>query len=181
MRCFVYIELRAIITIRPGEIRAWHELTQVPSIRRAVTMASAVDVARYILQKTGPISAMKLQKLVYYSQAWALVWDDEPIFDEEIEAWANGPVVRELYEAHRGVFTVTESIFGAGNPSLIKDKHRETIDVVIKELGKKSAQWLSDQTHSENPWRDARMGLNDSDRGSQKISLESMAEYYGSL
>jgi uncharacterized phage-associated protein len=43
---------------------------------------------------------MKLQKLVYYAQAWALVWDDEPIFDEEIEAWANGPVVRGLYEAH---------------------------------------------------------------------------------
>ena len=144
-------------------------------------MASAVDVARYILQKTGPISAMKLQKLVYYSQAWALVWDDEPIFDEEIEAWANGPVVRKLYETHREMFTVTPNTYANGNPSHIKDKHKETIDIVIKEFGGKSAQWLSDQTHSERPWRDARKGLDDSNRGSKTISQEAMAEYYGSL
>lgn len=36
-------------------------------------MASVFDVAAYVLEKMGPMSAMKLQKLVYYSQAWALV------------------------------------------------------------------------------------------------------------
>ena len=47
----------------------------------------AVDVAAYILQEQGPTPALKLQKLVYYSQAWSLVWDDKPLFEEEIEAW----------------------------------------------------------------------------------------------
>ncbi|MCC6923464.1 MAG: DUF4065 domain-containing protein [Nitrosomonas sp.] len=65
-------------------------------------MANAFDVADYILVKQGAISAMKLQKLIYYSQAWSLVWDDEPLFNNKIEAWANGPVVRDLYEKHRG-------------------------------------------------------------------------------
>ena len=36
------------------------------------------DVAAYILQKTGSMTTMKLQKLVYYSQAWSLVWDEKP-------------------------------------------------------------------------------------------------------
>ena len=65
-------------------------------------MANALDVAAAILKRTGPIPAMKLQKLVYYSQAWSLVWDDRPLFKDRIEAWANGPVIPNLYRAHRG-------------------------------------------------------------------------------
>lgn len=64
-------------------------------------MASVFDVAAYILERQGPMTTWKLQKLVY-CQAWSLVWDDDVLFPEEIEAWANGPVVRELYNAHRG-------------------------------------------------------------------------------
>lgn len=60
-------------------------------------MANVRDVADYILAQRGPMSAMKLQKLVYYSQAWHLTWAEEPIFDARIEAWANGPVVPLLY------------------------------------------------------------------------------------
>src|SRR5258708_570857 len=63
-------------------------------------MATVHDVAAYILGKCGPMTAMKLQKLVYYSQAWGLVWDERPLFAEQIEAWANGPVVRDLYDKH---------------------------------------------------------------------------------
>jgi len=65
-------------------------------------MANVFDVARYILKHTGPVTAWKLQKLVYYSQAWSLVWDVRPLFPERIEAWANGPVCPELYAQHRG-------------------------------------------------------------------------------
>jgi len=49
---------------------------------------SVHDVAAYILKKQGEMSAMKLQKLVYYSQAWSLVWDEKPLFRAQIEAWA---------------------------------------------------------------------------------------------
>ncbi len=50
-------------------------------------MANVHDVSAYILKHWGPMTAMKLQKLVYYSQAWGLVWDEEPLFPERIEAW----------------------------------------------------------------------------------------------
>ncbi len=63
-----------------------------------------IDVADYILLQHGAMSAMKLQKLIYYSQAWHLVWEDKALFDEEIEAWANGPVVPILHSMHRGHF-----------------------------------------------------------------------------
>jgi len=64
-------------------------------------MASVHDVAAYILREQGAMSTWKLQKLVYYSLAWHLVWDDEPLFEEPIQAWANGPVVRALYPGFR--------------------------------------------------------------------------------
>lgn len=47
-------------------------------------MANVSDVAAYILQKHGRMTTMKLQKLVYYSQAWSLVWDEKPLFQERM-------------------------------------------------------------------------------------------------
>jgi uncharacterized phage-associated protein len=141
-------------------------------------MASVHDVAAYILQKRGPMTAMKLQKLVYYSQAWGLVWDEKPIFPEEIQAWANGPVVFELYDRHRGVFRVSE---WNGDRTALDNSERETIDLVIDFYGKMSSQELSNLTHQEAPWRDARKGLRSGERGCREITHAAMAEYYGSL
>ncbi|MFK0572773.1 Panacea domain-containing protein [Endozoicomonas sp.] len=139
------------------------------------------DVAKYILVKRGDMSAMKLQKLIYYSQAWSLVWDDVPLFDNRIEAWANGPVSPDLYSRHRGQYGVSAWDFRADATGTLSEKQIETIDAVLEAYGGKSAQWLSDQTHAELPWKKARVGLLDSDRSNSPITYESMAEYYGSL
>lgn len=144
-------------------------------------MANVFDVAKYILDRKGPMSAMKVQKLAYYSQAWSLVWDDAPLFANRIEAWANGPVVRDLYNAHRGEFTVSSEHFAAMADGDLTDEQRETIDTVLEAYGDRAAQWLSDQTHAEDPWRVAREGMGDGERGEREITLESMAEYYSSL
>lgn len=122
---------------------------------------------------------MKLQKLVYYCQAWSLVWDEAPIFPEKIEAWANGPVVRELYEIHRGMFQVYD--WKPGNPGNLTDSERDTIHRVLDYYGKMSSQDLSNLTHKEMPWRDARRGMSAEDRGNREISLASMHEYYQGL
>ena len=65
------------------------------------------DTAKYILEKKGCLSTMKLQKLCYYAQAWSLVWDDAPLFDDDFEAWANGPVCPTLFRATQGNYSVT--------------------------------------------------------------------------
>jgi uncharacterized phage-associated protein len=144
-------------------------------------MGTAFDVAHYILDKQGSMSAMKLQKLVFYSQAWSLVWDDAPIFDNTIEAWANGPVVRDLYEVHRGKFQVDTTTFAEFAKGNLTENQKETIDIVLRSYGDKSPQWLSDQTHAEDPWKIARDGQPEGYRGDRQITLESMAEYYSSI
>lgn len=139
-------------------------------------MATVHDLAAYILKKTGSITTMKLQKLVYYSQAWALVWDEKPIFGARIEAWANGPVVPDLYRRHRGEFRV--SAWPTGDASKLTAAHRETVDKVIEFYGERDSQWLSDLTHREAPWKDARADCEPGDRSGAEISHVAMAEYY---
>ena len=141
-------------------------------------MAYVLDVAEYILRKQGSMTAMKLQKLVYYCQAWSLVWDSRPIFNERVEAWANGPVVPELYNAHRGRFEVASV---GGNPGALDQDSVDTIEAVLGLYGTKSAQWLSDLTHQEDPWRDARNGLALGQPSTVEITHASLAEYYMSL
>ncbi len=141
-------------------------------------MATVHDVAAYILKKAGPMTAMKLQKLVYYSQAWSLVWDDAPLFKARIEAWANGPVVPVLYSRHRGQFKLKS---WRGDPARIVGEQKETIDGVLAYYGDKTSFWLSQLTHREDPWRNARQGMAPGERGNTEISHASMAEYYSGL
>lgn len=143
-------------------------------------MANCIDVADYILSEIGSTSAMKLQKLVYYSQAWHLVWEDKPLFREKIEAWANGPVVPILYKLHKGHFSLKPNFFG-GNTENLSEKNKNVIDRVLKFYADKDSQWLSELTHLEEPWKLARLGLSDGERGARTITLESMSEYYGRI
>jgi uncharacterized phage-associated protein len=142
-------------------------------------MAHVHDVAQFILERRGEMTAWKLQKLIYYSQAWSLVWDERPLFNETIEAWANGPVVPDLYKLHRGSFVVKK--IANGNPKAIDKDGSETIDAVLDHYGDKSSQWLSDLTHRETPWQEARKGLADGDRGNAEITHGALADYYGNL
>jgi uncharacterized phage-associated protein len=141
-------------------------------------MANVHDVAVYILQKRGKMSAMKLQKLVYYSKAWHLVWEDAPLFPEEIQAWANGPVVYELYQTHRRRFEVTAGTFKAGNADRLTSSEKESIDAVLDHYGKFKAYELSDLTHRERPWKDARRGIPAGAPCSTPITNVAMYEYY---
>lgn len=58
-------------------------------------MTNVFDIAVFVLSKLGPMPAMKLHKLMYYCQAWSLVWNEEPLFNERIKAWANGLLIFE--------------------------------------------------------------------------------------
>ncbi len=143
-------------------------------------MANVFDTAKYILEKTGTMSTMKLQKLCYYSQAWSLVWDDAPLFEEEFQAWANGPVCSELFYKTKGKYSVNAEDENGGENNL-SDNQKDTIDKVVEYYGKHNAQWLSQLTHMEDPWIKAREGMPIGAGCDNIITKESMAMYYGGL
>ena len=145
-------------------------------------MATVFDVAKYILENTpsGCMTTWKLQKLVYYSQAWSLVWDERPLFNAPIQAWANGPVVPLLYQAHRGKFSIcVDEIMG--NSDNLSTDEKDTIDAIMKFYGDKSGAYLSALTHMERPWKEVRGNLPAGEPSTEEIPLDLMADYYGSI
>ena len=139
------------------------------------------DVAKYVLKKCGSMTTMKLQKLVYYCQAWSLAWDEVPLFEEDFEAWANGPVCPQLFDKHRGVFVMSPNFFSDLQSAEFTHDEVETMDIVLSTYGDKEPQWLSDLTHSELPWKEARRGYPPGALCSNVVSKESMQQYYGGL
>jgi len=142
-------------------------------------MANVFDVAQYILKEQGQISAMKLQKLVYYSQAWHTVWADKALFSNKIEAWKDGPVCPALWREHASSFTV--SSLSKGRADALNAREKKTVKQVLKFYGKHSAQWLSDLTHAEDPWLRARQGVRHGAASNNEITTRAMQEYYHSL
>ena len=157
--------------------RVWH--SGAPQQEGTV---SVFDAAKYILKQLGtPCSTMKLHKLLYYSQAWSMVWEEKPLFRQPVEAWANGPVIRQLFNYHRGLYQMSYYDMAVGNEDVLSTVQKADIDEVLRFYGRRSAQWLIDQTHVENPWKDARKGLASNERGDTIITLQAMQEYYSSL
>ncbi len=145
-------------------------------------MPSILDAAKYILEKQGSLSALKLQKLTYYTHAWCLAWTDEALFPEEFQAWRNGPVNPDLYQRYRDEYPVTSTMVPGDSATLSEDQ-QDTIDHVLKAYGDKSPQWLSDLTHAEDPWRNAcdRAHPQAGEHCDEVIAKTEMLEYYASL
>ncbi len=139
-------------------------------------MANVLDVVAYILERKGPMTTWKLQKLVYYSQAWSLVWDEDELFTEECRAWSNGPGVKELYEAHRGSLSIEK--LEVGDPSSLTFDHRESVDAILAYYGDRTPRWLRTLTNLEDPWKDARGDLQNEQKLDVIISKQAMAGYY---
>ena len=68
-------------------------------------MISSVDVANLFLSwanRDGDlITNLKMQKLLYYAQAWHLVYFKKPLFCDSIKAWSFGPIATDAYYAFK--------------------------------------------------------------------------------
>src|SRR5437016_1983852 len=52
-------------------------------------------------ESQSPITNLKLQKLVYYAQAWHLAILKKALINEDFQSWAHGPVIPQLYNDYR--------------------------------------------------------------------------------
>lgn len=139
-------------------------------------MANVFDVAQYILEQNKDITSMKLHKLLYYSQAWTMVWDEKVLFENPIQAWHSGPIIVDLYNKHNGLFKFDRTTLQDGKSAKLTLLEMQNIDKVITHYGDKSSQWLSDLIHLENPWIIAHK------QGDKtEIKLSDIHEYYSGL
>lgn len=145
-------------------------------------MVRIEDVAAYILDRIGPMTAMKLQKLCYYAFGYHLAWEGAELFPEHFEAWANGPVSPRLYSRHRGRYELRPGDI-PGDPAALSRGERESVDIVLDNLGGLSAHDLSAMTHRELPWIGARerAGAAPLERSTEPLDVEEIYEFFDAL
>jgi uncharacterized phage-associated protein len=124
----------------------------------------------------GAITPLKLQKLVYYAQAWHLANFGRPLFDDNFEAWAHGPANRALYAKYRDYgWEALPPEKGTNPPDDVSAFLRSVFDT----YGQYSAKKLEQMTHEEAPWMEARGDLPPEAASRAIMSNLSMRNYYG--
>lgn len=137
-------------------------------------MEKIIDVAQYIYEKykavtEETIDEMKLHKLLYFAQRESLAITDEPLFDEKFEGWKYGPVSTTI----RYGFTKDGIINATGN---ISDEAKYIINNVIEEYGALATWKLSELSHKEKSWKNARKGLAPNENGNIELDLADIRE-----
>ena len=128
--------------------------------------------AAYLRRKKDDLSSYRLQKLLYYIQGVSAAFKPAPLFTDYCEAWANGPVYREVFYKNR------EDAINDDFADLVSDDEREVIDCVLGCFGRYDGDTLVEFTHNEAPWIDARGGLPPDAPSDMIISLESITRYF---
>ena len=82
----------------------------------------------------------------------------KPLFDEPIEAWQHGPVVKSVYHQYKksGAGAVTDD--QPLDYSIFESETREILDEVYDVYGQFSAWKLRNMTYEETPWKDTPVG-----------------------
>lgn len=142
---------------------------------------SIFDVAKYILENCSDMTTWKLQKLCYYAQAWTVAWGEPRLFNEDFQAWSNGPVCPELFHAHQGMYRISSKDLLIGDSSRLSECQKENVDIILRDYGNMLPFDLREQTHGEAPWKDARGDLPDGAPSKAVITVDAMGAYYGSL
>jgi uncharacterized phage-associated protein len=142
---------------------------------------SASDIANCIIaafhKRHEEITNLKLQKLVYYAQAWHLALYGKPLFRDRIEAWIHGPVVPPVFWSFRKYGW--KAISGSVHCHALSDHTQAHLKEVVRAYGKFDGPTLERMTHQEAPWRDARKGLAPDEPSNRVITNEAMKKYYG--
>lgn len=149
------------------------------------TEINIIDIANWFIHRASyfeeDITNIKIQKLVYYTQAWYLAFYNEPLFQGTFEAWTHGPVNMELYtKLQQRTSSIQDALPNVDNPNFSIGLETHLCEV-FRTYGSFSTNELERLVHSEPPWQKARGRLEPDESSRKVISEKRMQEYYQSL
>lgn len=136
-------------------------------------------ISRADVEAGDVMTHLKLQKLTYYAQAWNLAITGEPLVGDDFQAWAHGPVAPVLYARFAGYSWNAIPLDAIDGSAELDDDVTEHLEEIWGAYGQYSAKTLERLTHSEDPWLDARGGIEAVARCTVVIPQEAMRQYYG--
>ena len=143
-------------------------------------MSKLMDTAYTVLSYGRIMTTMKMEKLVYYSQARSLAERGSALFPEDFQAWTNGPVCPDLFRVHKGMYVITLEDFQQRVPDarLLHGEDLRIVEKVMEKLGGYDGRALSELTHRELPWKNARGNAKSYEPGKTIITKQAMRSYY---
>ena len=149
-----------------------------------MTKTNYGDVADYFIafaNETGDqLTNLKLQKLVYYAQAWYLANKGEPLFNEEFEAWVHGPVLPQLYRQYKsnGFKPIQRELSLTEVSNRFDPDTLQLLEAVAQVYMQYGAYQMELMTHQEEPWVSARKGIEPDVNSKNIIDKEVMRKFY---
>lgn len=146
----------------------------------------SIVLSNYILKHYGPMSHLKLQKLLFYCDAYCLAYFGQELIVDQFEAWVHGPVSRKVFNELKGQAVLYTDVAYSETPGMDVDAEfaKLTTDqqALIKDVLDQLASWtgleLERATHNERPWQLARVGYDDAQPCHEIISKEETARFY---
>ena len=135
----------------------------------------ALTISKWIINKIHP-DPLKLQKLLYLAQGYSYAFYDRPLFNDELEGWFHGPVVREIYHMFKD-YQYNSIDINYEIDELDKDA-TDVLNYIIDNFAKYDAKYLEELSHNQEPWILSRIGLDPDERSDKTISKESIANYF---
>lgn len=146
-------------------------------------MCKAIDVANFFVDMANNdpddcMTNLRVNKLLYFAQAWSLVRRGKQLFDDHIQAWQYGPVVPEVYRAFKpcGRERIA-AVSGEYSPNVFNNDELNLLLDILNEYGKYSSPALVELTHAKGtPWNNAYS----SEQRGIEISNSALLEYFSS-
>ena len=151
----------------------------IEALQATPLATTASEVAAYLLEiqsDEAAITPLKLQKLLYYAQGYALALFGQRLFPERIEAWPNGPVVPPVYEEFKRHGREVLPRPADFDVLSVDRRARVAIERTYADFGSVGARTLAAQTHDEAPWKDA----NATGRPNAEITVSAINSYFAS-
>ena len=136
----------------------------------------------YIFKTAEEVTPLALQKMLYFIQGIYMVLFGPELFSEDCEAWAHGPVFRDVYDVFKNFkynpiddtrFAMFQNRFNE-----LSDNVKHVINLVVESFGMYSGKTLERITHAETPWRDARANCLPDEPSNEVILKESIKQYF---
>ena len=155
-------------------------------MHKSLQKIDSVVFSDYILKHYGPMSHLKIQKLIFYCDAYCLAYFDKELVTDQFEAWVHGPVSRKVYNSLKDKSILYSDL-------IYSKKEGEDVDVefgkltqdqqdlilsVLGDLSKWTGIELEAATHKEKPWLEARKGYSEADKCNELISKDTTRLFY---
>ena len=154
------------------------ESNYMTTITTVTTASQLADYYIWFANDVGSyLSNHKLQKLLYYAQAWYLAFEDKPLFDEDFEAWVHGPTIPALFYEYKEQFGFKPILKEVEKPEFPQEV-QEFLDELSDDYFFRDAYELELMVRREDPWIKARGELPRDEPCHAIISKQLMKAYY---